>query len=479
MTALTRSRSNSARTGTWLFIGLVACQGSTAESSHRPDAAADFLTRDQLMDPETCKTCHPTHYREWSSSMHAYAAQDPVFVAMNVRGQRETGGALGSFCVQCHAPLALRENASSDGLHLDEVPAKLQGVTCYVCHNTVGVGQAFNNSLTLADDQTFRGGIHDPVNSTAHGALYGAYQDGNRHENSELCGACHDVVVPSGVHLERTFEEYKSSLFGQLQQGFETCGGCHMPGRKAQAAELPQAPERTVHEHLWPGVDIALTQFPERDLQRQAVECNLALNTRIRAVDYDGLGTFTVQTETSAGHKQPSGSAQDRRMWLEVVAYDASDQVVFESGQIADDELEDKAPTDPDYDPQLALYRDWMYDTDGAATRNFWEAASSNAHPGGYESVTLPYTIEPNLPHVLTARYTVARYREIDRMTLRLRMRPLGLDVLRDLVESGDLDPSLSNRVPTFTMYGAAVEWRPDEPTPRSLLPADLACPKE
>ena len=31
-----------------------------------------------------------------------------VFLAMNERGQRETGGQLGPFCVNCHAPLAVR-----------------------------------------------------------------------------------------------------------------------------------------------------------------------------------------------------------------------------------------------------------------------------------------------------------------------------------------------------------------------------------
>jgi hypothetical protein len=62
-------------------------------------------------------------------------------------------------------------------------------------------------------------------------------------------------------------------------------------------------------------------------------------------------------------------------------------------------------------------------------------------------------------------------------MTVRLRLRPIGLDVLQDLVDSGDLDASVIDRVPTFTLHGAAVEWRPDEPTPRSLLPDDLTCP--
>ena len=65
------------------------------------------LDREALLDPEACRSCHPAAYQEWSGSMHAYAAEDPVFRAMNQRGQRETGGALGDFCVKCHAPMAV------------------------------------------------------------------------------------------------------------------------------------------------------------------------------------------------------------------------------------------------------------------------------------------------------------------------------------------------------------------------------------
>lgn len=76
------------------------------------------LSPQELMDPAICQNCHPQHYREWAGSMHAYAAEDPVFLAMNARGQRETQGALGSFCVQCHAPMAVRTGATTDGLNL-------------------------------------------------------------------------------------------------------------------------------------------------------------------------------------------------------------------------------------------------------------------------------------------------------------------------------------------------------------------------
>ena len=456
----------------WLAIAGSLCACETAQP-----AEVRRLTRQELMDPEQCSACHPRHYEEWAGSMHAYAADDPVFRAMNQRGQRESGGELGAFCVQCHAPLAVREGATRDGSNLDELPAHLKGVTCYFCHNAIHVGEHFNNDVKLANDTTLRAALTPPVSSPAHDVSYSPYLDSNRRESAELCGSCHDVVTPAGARLERTYREYSQSLFGRLDEGFETCAGCHMPGRVGRAAELDAAPERTVHDHLWPGVDVALSPFRSLGTQRRAVECELSFNTRIRSVVHDGLGTFTIESETSAGHRQPSGAAQDRRLWLEVVAYDAQESVVFESGRIDRGELEEKPPSDPDYDPQLALYRDWIYDAEGEPTHDFWKAAPSSAHPEGYESLTLPFAIDPAVPHAVRARYTIARHREIARMTVRLRLRPIGIDVLRDLVDSGDLDANLIDALPTFTLHGAAVEWRPEETALRSLLPDDLACP--
>src|SRR3954453_15291547 len=66
-----------------------------------------------LTDPASCKGCHPSHYDEWAGSMHAYASDDPVFLAMNRRAQRDNP-ATGTFCVQCHAPVAVREGLTQD-----------------------------------------------------------------------------------------------------------------------------------------------------------------------------------------------------------------------------------------------------------------------------------------------------------------------------------------------------------------------------
>ena len=87
-------------------LALASACGNDTERRN-PSPATGRAT--ELLNPETCRECHATHYDEWLGSMHAYAAKDPVFLAMNRRGQRETNGSSGPFCVNCHAPMAVRE----------------------------------------------------------------------------------------------------------------------------------------------------------------------------------------------------------------------------------------------------------------------------------------------------------------------------------------------------------------------------------
>jgi hypothetical protein len=454
----------------WLSLCLLlgACDAA-------PEAQPASLTREQLLDPAQCKSCHPQHYREWASSMHAYASDDPVFVAMNRRGQRETHGALGDFCVRCHAPQAVREGATRNGLDVEALPSSLRGVTCYFCHSAIATGPGFNNHVELADDLVMRGGIADPLPSSAHGAAYSPLHDRNQADSSALCGSCHDVVTPNGVHVERTYLEYQESLFGQSGEGFDTCSGCHMPGTPGSAAVGGGA--RTVHEHLWPGVDTALSPFPDRDAQRLAVECALGLNTRIYSVSLSPLGELTIKVETSAGHHQPSGAGHDRRLWLEVIAYDEANQVLFESGTIDDGELEEKPAGSPGYDAQLALFRDWLYDARGEPTSMMWNAASSQLYSGGFAALTLPATLQLGVAHTLDARYRLLDAARVHHIRMRLRMRAVGLDVLRDLVASGDLSESVIAEQPTFTLFGTAVEWRASDGTMTPIAEGRPRCP--
>lgn len=150
-------------------------------------ACGDRLSPADLRDPQVCAECHPDHVQQWSGSMHAYAAEDPVFRALNALGQEETGGELGDFCVQCHAPVAVELGLTADGTNLDEVAPHLRGITCVACHQVEAVQGDHNNPLLLALDRTLRGGIRNPVRTPAHASLHSPLHDREEAESSDLC----------------------------------------------------------------------------------------------------------------------------------------------------------------------------------------------------------------------------------------------------------------------------------------------------
>ena len=202
-------------------LAIISC----ADPGGGPPPPEPTFTKQQLMDPASCVECHAEHHAEWAGSMHAYASTDPIFRAINAKGQEETQGELGDFCVRCHAPVALALGLTEDGLNLDEVPDWAQGVTCYFCHSVESVNGTHNNPLALSDDGVFRGPYSDAAANTAHASTYSPLLDGDQRESADMCGACHDIVTqdPHRIHLERTYSEWKTSLFADEAGDFQTC----------------------------------------------------------------------------------------------------------------------------------------------------------------------------------------------------------------------------------------------------------------
>ncbi|HEY3253729.1 MAG TPA: multiheme c-type cytochrome, partial [Polyangiaceae bacterium] len=230
-------------------VMLLACGNQPAEPA--------VLSAEELMDPKTCAECHSRQYAEWSGSMHAYASSDPLFVALNQRGQDEAN--VGTFCVGCHAPLAVRTGATRDGKNLASLPERLQGVTCYACHNVNQITNTHNNSLRLANDSVMRASLANALPNRAHRSAYSPLLDRAQLESSKLCGSCHDVVNGHGVAIERSFAEWQASAFASSSGS--TCGQCHMSksSEPGPIADVPGAPVRERHSHQFPGVDLALT----------------------------------------------------------------------------------------------------------------------------------------------------------------------------------------------------------------------------
>ncbi len=438
-------------------------------------------TVEQLQNPETCKQCHPKHYDQWSGSMHAYAAEDPVFVAMNKRGQRDTNGALGDFCIQCHAPMAL-ELGLQTGSNYDpaSLPPEAKGVTCFFCHNVDDVTDDHNNPLVLAMDQTMRGGARNPVDNPAHHSKYDEMMAG-RTSNSSMCGACHDLVTPAGVHLERSFAEWKQSIFAfddPDPAAFlpQTCTSCHMFPSDEIIADNPdidvKSRENGFHEHMWPAIDQALTPFPQMAEQEAAIMRDLTPAIAIKGIKplgsneapggicLDQPGVLTVRIDSfSVGHMFPSGAVQDRRLWLHVVVKDVNGAIIFERGNVPDgvDPEETTDPTvncvaaeNPRVPTTCGAFYDRTFKEDGTQAHFFWDVAR-------YESQLIrpPVTLDPNdagYDHSTTVKYDVGStiFQQADRIEAELLMRPLPFAALRELEASGDLDPAIKAGVKTL-----------------------------
>jgi hypothetical protein len=477
---------------TWA-IALLACAcGDTPESG----------PREELLDPESCAECHPKQHREWLGSMHAYAAEDPVFRAMNARGQRETNGELGDFCVECHAPLAVALGLTEDGLNLDEVPQHLQGVTCYFCHNVENVTGTHNNPIELAMDNTMRGAFEDPVDNDMHASAYSLWIDERTHESGQMCGSCHDIVTHAGVHLERTYEEWLGSFMSDvdpvsgapvdLGQRCTTCHHGYTPTevgyeKTPQPGPIADAPgvvtrDRVFNHHM-AAVDVALTDFPSDDPALAAELRGEQVVQIFELLDTSLCATVCVNPAPSGGtnvdiflhnefsaHSFPSGAAQDRRVWVELEVF-AGEQSLLRSGAVADDQSVD-AHAASGQDPLLWLFRDRMLDEAGNEVHMFWEAREVESNLLRAADMLTP---TGDASTWVSRRFHVDSD-AVDLVTMRGRMRPMDFSVLDDLVASGDLDPAVREAMPTFNLAPWMLTWTPALAQPTVCRPEVPDC---
>ncbi len=447
-----------------------------------------------LEDPASCMECHDKHYTEWSGSMHAYATDDPVFVAMQKRGQRDTNGQLGTFCVQCHAPMAVALGtitaANAATFDVSTLPAAQKGITCYFCHDVKSVKDDHNNGLVLALDQTMRGGVKDPTDSPAHFSSYDKKLMASATNDSVMCGSCHDVTTPAGVKLERTYAEWQTTIFATNDPANLlplTCSACHMQSDQSTTviADKPgldvKSRPNSFHEHMWLGIDQDLTMFSAADAQAaQAAAIQRDLKGALTIVGPTPIGgtigeggicvtpmnggQITVRIDSrGTGHMWPTGAAQDRRAWLEVIAYDVNNQVVFQSGVVpADKDPEDVIAAG---DPNLFGFWDTTKQANGMPAHFFWQVVD----PVDSHLLRPPVTLDTNSPafdHSSTATFSlqgITTPAQIDHVTAQVYIRPFEYAVLQDLVSSGDLDASIVAKLmqpnPALAIPGTTRRW--------------------
>ncbi len=226
----------------------------TADEEH-----ARIFSENRFPSANTCATCHPDHYREWSVSPHAYAQMSPVFNAFHGTVLKLTNGTNGDFCIRCHTPVGMNLEEPEFMSNMDRHPTSREGVTCLVCHRLNQAYGKISGRLAIVEGDIFEP-VYGPsgndevarvidsdefvvntVRGQAGRAIHTKAEPFFQLTTSGFCATCHDVNLVNGFRLEEAFSEFKTSPAAKANV---SCQDCHMgktPGKVSGYAEAPAA----------------------------------------------------------------------------------------------------------------------------------------------------------------------------------------------------------------------------------------------
>ena len=213
-----------------------------------------------------------------------------------------------------------------------------------------------------------------------------------------------------------------------------------------------EIPTTTVHSHYFVGVYQALLPgFPGRpEMARLAEELlsNCAeLDVRYNGIDENGEAVLVVSVENiNNGHNLPAGSTADTQVWVHLQVFDDDGDLILESGMTDENgDLMDGIvghSLDPDGDPELMLFGQLIFGTEGQHVTFPWQAHSFTDNligPGQrkWRDFEIPASS-------LTGN-------EI-RVLATLKYRTFPPFMLRELVGGGYLDPAEIDPIPVIDM---------------------------
>lgn len=285
-------------------------------------AGADALgTRkyDEYKTPQFCGTsCHVDFYQQWQQAMMSqaythhwdeieyfklavpHAEKDPIVAEVKAG------------CNGCHAPISF--------LVGDVPPPKPEmksraneSVSCDLCHTISGFAgdTPFNfNYMSNPGDGKTKYGPRGTGNSPEHKIIQSDFM-----KTAEFCGTCHNEKDPYGVWVKSTQLEWKEGPYSK--EGVQ-CQNCHMTKAEGYTATMgnkyPDA-----WQHLFHGA---------HDPGKIKGTIELRIHPDIREVEPGGVVKFTVALfNQKTGHKFPTGSVEDRIVWMHVEAVDSKGNV--------------------------------------------------------------------------------------------------------------------------------------------------------
>lgn len=275
------------------------------------------FTYEDFQKPTFCKGCHGEIYREWDKNLmsdsftHKWDKIEYYKLALPHALKEPKVAGVKSGCIGCHGPLAflagdIPPKEPAKGTRVNE------GVSCEICHNITGSTQEepYNFSYIINPKDNVKQGKRKDSESPAHETAYSEFL-----KSPELCASCHDESSPFGAWVKSTYREWKAGPYAK--KGI-TCQDCHMHRAPGQSA-LGGKERPDVAHHVFQGAhsDSKLAGAVDLALYSNKEKISSGNKVVIKAVLFNG----------KAGHKIPTGSSEERQLWLHVEAVDAGGKV--------------------------------------------------------------------------------------------------------------------------------------------------------
>ena len=263
--------------------------------------------------PQTCGTsCHVDFYRQWEQTMmsqaytHHWDEIEYFKLAVPHAEKDKKVAGVKAGCNGCHAPIAFLAGDVPPPKPSENSRAN-ESVSCDVCHTITGFkGEVPFNFNYISEPGKVKYGPREGLQSPAHETKKSDFI-----RTGDFCGTCHNEKDPYGIWVKSTHLEWKEGPYSK--EGVR-CQDCHMtyaPGQNASMAK----PLPNVAQHLFHGAH-------DPGKVRGVVE--LRIHPDIREAEPGDRVKFTVVLfNQKTGHKFPTGSAEERMLWLHVEAVDA------------------------------------------------------------------------------------------------------------------------------------------------------------
>lgn len=297
-----------------LFVMIFFLGSRFSHKEKAGDEAYGTRKYDDFQTPKFCGTsCHTDIYQQWMQAMmsQAYTHHWDEIEYFNLavphaeRDPKVAGVKAG--CNGCHAPLAFLAGDTPPP-RPEEMSRANESVSCDICHTITGYsGDIPHNYNWISQPGKTKYGPRVGKNSPEHNLEKSEFLG-----TADFCGTCHNEMSPYGVWVKSTHLEWKDGPYSK--EGVK-CHNCHMTYAATKTAAMgnlyPDARQHLFHGAHDPGKI------------RGVIE--LRIHPDIREAEPGDTVKFTIALfNQKTGHKFPTGSVEDRIVWMHVEALDAN-----------------------------------------------------------------------------------------------------------------------------------------------------------